>query len=122
MEGHGEHQAWRRGVEQERCAERARHSRRIRGVPGDPRRCLGRRWVEDGRGDLTGVMVVRFSRLVGGGSLGGVRFQGERVGKEERRKKEKIERRQKKRGKKIVSGFSILVRVKNPILYSSQKK
>ena len=66
-------------------------------------------------------MVVRFPRLVGGGSLGEVGFRGERVGKEKRRKKEKIERRETERGKKIVSGFSILVRVKNPILYPSQK-
>ena len=51
----------------------------------------------------------------------GVRFWGEREGKEKRRRKEKIERREKERGKKIISGFRFLVRVKNPILYSSQK-
>ena len=104
--GHGELQAWRRGVEQERCAEHARHSWRIRGVPGDPRRCLGRRWVEDGRNDLTGVMVVWFSRLVGGGSLGGVRFRGEREsgkGKEKKERKDREERERK--GKKNCFGF-----------------
>ena len=50
----------------------------------------------------------------------GVRSRGER-GKEKRRRKEKIERREKERGKKMISGFRFLVRVKNPILYSSQK-
>ena len=50
-------------------------------------------------------MVVRFPRLVGGGSLGGVRFRGERVGKEKRRKKEKIERREKERGKNCFGFF-----------------
>ena len=40
-------------------------------------------------------------------------------GKETKERKDKDERERK--GKKIVSGFSILVRVKNPILYPSQK-
>ena len=105
MEGHGELQAWRRGVEQERCAERARHSRRIRGVPGNPRRCLGQRWVEDGQSDLTGVMVVRFPRLFGGGSLGGVRFRGERVGKERVKKERKDREERERKGKNLFRVF-----------------
>ena len=87
MEGNGEHQAWRRGVEQKRCAERARHSRRVRGVPGNPRRCLGRRWVKDGRAtlpawwwsDLRGWSVVA--------ALGGEVLGRERERKREERKK-----------------------------------
>ena len=82
---------------------------------------MGRRWVEDGRSDLTSVVVVRFPRLVGGGSLGGVRFRGERVGKGKEKKERKDKDERERKGKKIVSGFSILVRVKNPILYPSQK-
>ena len=53
-------------------------------------------------------------------ALGG-EVSGRERGKENRRRKEKIERREKERGKKIISGFRFLVRVKNPILYSSQK-
>ena len=53
-----------------------------------------------------------------GGEVSG--REREREGK--RRRKEKIERREKERGKKIISGFRFLVQVKNPILYSSQKK
>ena len=66
-------------------------------------------------------MVVRFSRLVGGGSLGGVRLWGERVGKEREKKERKDREETEKKGKKICFGFSILVRVKNPILYPSKK-
>ena len=93
-EGRGEHQAWRRGVEQEGCAERARHSqrnsRRSRRSQAELGPAVGRGWS----GRPSGVMAVRSPRLVGGGSLGGVRSRGEREreGKEKKERKDREER------------------------------
>ena len=121
-EGRGEHQAWRRGVEQEGCAERARHSqrdsRRSRRSQAKLGPAVGRGWS----GRPSGVMAVRSPRLVGGGSVGGVRSRGEREGRKKKKERKDREEREREGKKKIGSGFRFLVRVKNPILYSSQKK
>ena len=53
-------------------------------------------------------------------ALGG-EVSGRESGKGKEKKERKDREEREREGKKIYFGFSILVRVKNPILYSSQK-